>query len=46
MNMTIPKEVLLTFPNSTVDILNYDNGARYWNVSFKMYPVDPKKPDI
>lgn len=39
MNITIPKDVLITFPNSTLDILNYDNGVRYWNMSTKLYPT-------
>ena len=45
MNMTIPKDVLLTFPNSTIDVNNYDNGVRYWNMTYKTYPVNPKTPD-
>ena len=39
MNMTVPKDVLITFPNSSLDILNYDNGARYWNMTTKLYPT-------
>jgi hypothetical protein len=37
LNITIPKDVLIAVQNSTLDILNYDNGVRYWNVSIKMY---------
>ena len=39
MNMTVPKDVLITFPNSSLDILNYDNGARYWNMTTRLYPT-------
>ena len=38
LNMTIPRDVMLTVPNSTLDILNYDTNGRYWNVSIKMHP--------
>ena len=39
MNFTVPRDVLLTFPNSTIDLLNYDNGVRYWNMTYRLYPI-------
>jgi hypothetical protein len=37
MNITIPREVMITVPNSTIDLLNYDNGVRYWNFTYRVY---------
>jgi hypothetical protein len=37
LNITVPKDVLIAVQNSSLDVLNYDNGVRYWNVSIKMY---------
>lgn len=37
LTVAIPRDVMLTVPNSTLDIINYDTMGRYWNVSIKYY---------
>jgi hypothetical protein len=37
LNVTIPRNVLITIPNSTIDLINYDNGVRYWNMTYKLH---------
>lgn len=39
VTITIPKDVMLTVDDSILDILNYDNMARYWNTLIKYYPT-------
>lgn len=37
LTISIPRDVMLSVPNSTLDIINYDNMGRYWNVTIKYY---------
>ena len=46
LNLTIPKDVLIAVQNSSLDVLNYDNGVRYWNVSIKMYSSFNSDPSV
>ncbi len=46
LNLTIPKDVLIALQNSSLDVLNYDNGVRYWNVSIKMYSSFNSDPSV
>lgn len=46
LNLTIPKDVLIAVQNSSLEVLNYDNGVRYWNVSIKMYSSFNSDPSV
>ncbi len=45
MNITIPRDVMITVPNSTIDLLNYDNGVRFWNMTYRLHAPQPRVPD-
>jgi hypothetical protein len=35
--MLIPSDVMITMPNSSLDLYNFDNNAKYTNVTYKLY---------
>jgi hypothetical protein len=45
LNMTIPRDVLITVTNSSIDLINYDTGAKYWNFTYKLHPRSTSSVD-